>query len=235
MRFAALPNCLLAFGTLILLTLGSSRADAAPTRLSPGSSAQVTAPALMRPMDERRFDFEEPAEGVVEVAWDESPGAVLYWLQVSESEDFSALANEKQQLVVGDPPTRAEIVGLPAGGYYLRVAAVDDQGRRGTWSPLRRFSVNEGPPPAAGEGPALEITSAVAAGDMVIIHGTASSGVRIEASVNGMPGGELTVGDEGDFSMMVEANVLGQNAVTLLAVDKSGRTTTRETSFHYGG
>ncbi len=235
MRFAASPNCLPALGCLLLLAYGPSSAGAAPTRLDSGTRAAVTAPALIRPMDERRFDFEEPAEGVVELSWDACRDATLYWMQVSEAEDFSLLANEKQQLVLGDPPTRAEIVGLPPGGYYLRVAAVDDQGRRGTWSKVRRFSVNQGPPPAAGEGPALEITSAVAAGDMVIIHGTAPSGVRIEASVNGMPAGELTVGDEGDFSMMVEANVLGQNAVTLLAVDKSGRTTTRETSFHYGG
>ena len=34
---------------------------------------------------------------------------------------------------------------------------------------------------------------------------------------------------------MLDANTLGRNVVRILAVDKRGRTSTRETSFNYGG
>lgn len=219
----------------LTLLLAAFSAAAAPTRISLGSSSEVSAPGQTRPMDERRFDFEKPAEEVIELAWSELPRAALYQVQISGSDDFSSPLNERQQLVLGEPATRAELSGLPAGGYYWRVAGVDSQGRRGTWSSVRRFSVNEGPPPATGEGPPLKISSAVPAGDRVIISGTTVAGVRVEASVNGEAAGDIPVNDSGEFSAMLDANVLGRNVVRLIAVDERGRSSTAETSFHYGG
>lgn len=230
------PSRLLLVAIATSVILGSPASTAArTTRISLGSDAQVTAPALRRPLDERRFDFEEPAEGVVEISWDECRGAALYRVQVSEKEDFSEPLNRSHQLVLVDRETRVEFVGLPAGGYYVLVAAIDGEGRQGSWSPLRRFSVNQGAPPPAGEGPALVITDSVPAGAMVIVHGTTAPGVRVEASVNGVRSGEIIVGEGGAFSMMVEANSIGQNSVELLAIDKSGRSSTAATSFYYGG
>lgn len=225
--------CLLAFALPVLVTTAPS--SLAGTRIDLKAKSSVTAPALSRPMDERRFDFEDPAAGIVEMAWDASRGAALYRLQVSAKDDFSEPTNRNHQLVLGEHETRAEIAGLPAGGYYVRVAAIDSEGRQGSWSPVRRFSVNQGAPPATGEGPALVITNTVAAGSMVIVHGTATAGVRVEASVNGVLTNEVTVGDEGSFSLMVEANTIGRNAVKLMAIDRSGRSTTQDTSFYYGG
>ena len=232
---ALFPSFPLSPFLVLLLPLGATGARAEPTRILVGSAATLATPIPTRPMEDRRFDFELPAQGLVELAWEAAPGALFYQLQVAVGGDFSALANESQQLVLGEPATRVELVGPPAGAYSWRVAAIDDQGRRGPWSRIRRFSVNEGPPPAEGEGPELEIGSAVPLGSKVLVRGTATTEGRVEAWVNGVPSGEVPVGEGGEFSVMLDANQIGRNLVRLVAMDKRGQTTIRQTSFYFSG
>lgn len=210
-------------------------AAAAPVQIGLSASADIQPPLATRPMEQRRFDFEEPSTGTVPFAWEAVSGAALYQVQVSAEKDFSELKNPAQQFVLGGDTTEAQITGLPEGAYYWRIAAIDREGRRSAWSRQRGFSVNEGPPPAAGDGPSLTIASTTPAGIKCIVRGITSADGRLEIWVNGVPGGDVPIGEGGEFSALVDANQIGKNKIRLIAIDRSGSTAVAETSFHYHG
>ena len=226
---------LLAIALLLGLAPAAPPAARAAVRLETSPAADVPPPMTTRPMNQRRFDFEDPSQGTITLAWEAVPGAKLYQVQLSRSEGFAELLNPSHQFVLGDGATSAELAGLPEGGYYWRVAAIDGKGRRGHWSRVTLFSVNEGPPPAADEGPQLQISSTTPVGDKAIVKGRTNTDGRLEAWVNGVPAGDVPIAGDGEFSVMLDANLIGKNVVRLIAVDKRGSVTYAETSFRYSG
>ena len=72
-------------------------------------------------------------------------------------------------------------------------------------------------------------------GAKAIVRGRTDTDGRLEAWVNGVPSGDVPLASGGDFSVMLDANLLGKNVVRLIAVDKRGRTSYAETSFRYSG
>ena len=129
-----------------------------------------------------------------------------------------------------------EVVGLATGGYYWRVAAVDVDGNVGPWSRVRRFSVNAGlPAGSSAKAPDLKITGQTPIGAKVLIRGMTSPDARVEAYMNGRSAGDVPVGMEGDFSVMLDATAVGRNAIRLVAVNKEGGSAEAETEYWYSG
>ena len=72
------------------------------------------------------------ADTVFEVTWAGVPGSVYYELHESPTPDFDL---EKVRATrIYHPSQKVALPGRPAGRYYYRVKAVDEQGESSMWS-----------------------------------------------------------------------------------------------------
>ncbi len=217
---------------LLLATLSSSAAADVPLIRLAGE-AKLLAPEPTRPMRGRRFDEKNPEITKFGFSWAAVEGASKYLFQVDEESTFHAPLNSSAQVVSA---TSCQVVGFEKGGYFWRVAALDGFGNVGPWSPVSRFSINTGLPGSGDdEPPKLEIADHTQIGHSIIITGSVETDGRLEAYVNGTHVDDVSVMDDGDFSITVDAEKVGDNTVRLVALKRSGATTYREVTFHFEG
>jgi peptidyl-prolyl cis-trans isomerase B (cyclophilin B) len=147
------------------------------TRIGIDTSMTPT-PVLRTPQADARY-----VASNVALTWDSVPGAVLYYLQISRTEDFSAI-----DTTIATTLTRYMPGNLKLGrtSYYWRVGATNG-GRDGGFSPIRKFTtsilVPRGVAPATGS--TVETTSPVLSWNRV--EGATSYRVQLSTRVTYTP------------------------------------------------
>jgi hypothetical protein len=179
----------------------------------------VPPPTLLNPTENQVFQA-SPGR-TVELGWEAQPDAAAYQLQVSRSRLFSSLEIDARRPV----PTAATRV-TDEGSFYWRVASIDAQGRRGPFSPFRRFRV-VGAVSASGTGivdktpPQLELKKPFRIGGAYyLFEGKVEPGASVFLNDE-----ELGVESDGTFKKLVSFSKVGWNTVIIRAVDPSANQT----------
>jgi hypothetical protein len=172
-------------------------------------------PRLLAPTDQNIFVYTSPKDMSTTLAWEKMPQAALYHLQLSERALFSDPILDKADIKV----STVELPGLPPAAYYWRVAAVDDQGRPGPWSPARKFRITttEVRDRSDKTPPALSITEFTQNGPFLIVNGKTEPGATLWVDDE-----KIDVDETGVFFQVVRLKKEGANQVRIVAQDRAG-------------
>jgi hypothetical protein len=181
----------------------------------------ISPPILVSPADNQVF--QAGRDRSVALSWQPLPEAGSYRLQVSRSRLFSSLEIDARRA-----GTSATTRVTDQGAFYWRVATVDRDGRRGPFSPFRRFRVVGGigtgspgtsdkTPPILDLKPPFRI-----GGQYYMLEGKVEPGASVFFDDE-----EIAVETDGSFRKLVSFNKVGRNAVVVRAVDPSGNQTIR--------
>lgn len=173
------------------------------------------APRPLSPDD----NLERDRRGELVLAWEQVESAARYALQVSRNQLFA------DTLIDVDQRTKpSATLGLRGeGSFAWRVAAIDGEGRRGPWSPARRFRVKLQEESGASdrlrdnEPPALALDEIQAYGSLFIVAGRTEPGATV--TVRGEP---VTVDSDGSFAKTIQVFDRGWNFVEVAAKDAYG-------------
>ncbi len=183
-----------------------------------GKEPILAAPALVEPIDQRVFVFEEGKPAVTTLKWNKVAGASSYRLQISQQPLFGLLLLDK-------PDIASNSVALPdlaAGSYYWRVSARDSSGTEGAFSETRKFRIGsereQGPQDKTP--PPLQIIDFLPSGALVIIKGRTEPAATV--AIDGQP---VDVYDDGTFTAVVKMKHDGPNTLEILAQDTAGNET----------
>jgi hypothetical protein len=176
-------------------------------------------PTLLSPIENQVFQA-TPGR-TIGLAWDERTDATAYQLQVSRSRLFSSVEIDARR----DSPGAKTRVS-DEGAFYWRVASIDGEGRRGPFSPFRRFRVVGGGT-AAGAAvvdktpPQLTLKRPFRiGGQYYLFEGKVEPGASVFLNDE-----ELGVESDGSFKKLVTFNKVGWNTVIVRAVDPSANQT----------
>jgi len=145
------------------------------------------------------------------------PVALLAWSEVELGEsyrlsvDFNVTRDDVMLSIAFDESgltaTNHALTDLELGKYYWRVAAVNEGGMQGRYSPLFRFSVIEPPAPERAP-PVLVVDALEALGPVAHLAGRTDPGASLT-----LDGHRVRVGPDGTFAVFFKrehANVLVQ-------------------------
>lgn len=176
-------------------------------------------PALLNPTENQVFQA-SPGR-TVDLVWEDEPLAASYQLQVSRSRLFSSLEIDARR-----PAETASTRVSDEGAFYWRVASIDAEGRRGPFSPFRRFRMVGGGS-ASGSGmvdktpPQLELKRPFRiGGQYYLFEGKVEPGASVFLNDE-----ELGVESDGSFKKLVSFSKVGWNTVIIRAVDPSANQT----------
>jgi len=173
------------------------------------------APKLLRPPE----NLERTGRGELILAWDRVDKASRYALQVARNQLFlDNIIDTDQRL------KRSATISLRGEGSFVwRTAAIDEEGRRGPWSAVRRFRVSldeeedRSTGPQDREPPRLALNQVQPYGSLFIISGQTEPGALV--SVRGEP---VTVDADGTFAKTLQVHDRGWNFVEIRAKDAYG-------------
>lgn len=173
------------------------------------------APRPLVPSDQRIFVYAAPGDASTTLGWEPVPDATTYHLQLSQRSLFSALLVDKRDVRT----SAVELPGLPADGYYWRVATIDSVGRVSRFSSVRKFKISTR---ALREGsdrvpPPLAVQDFITNGPYVILNGKTEAGATVWVE-----GERIDVDDDGVFYAVVRLKREGANQVQLVAQDPAG-------------
>lgn len=176
-------------------------------------------PALLNPTENQVF--QAGRDRTIALVWEVQPQAVTYQLQVSRSRLFSSLEIDARRQE-SSATTRVN----QEGSFYWRVASIDAAGRRGPYSPFRRFRVVGGGS-ASGSGmvdktpPRLDLKKPFRIGGAYFLfEGKVEPGASVFLNDE-----ELGVESDGSFKKLVSFSKVGWNTVIIRAVDPSANQT----------
>jgi len=204
-------------GNAVKLAVGEKLTATPQGALSPVKKLLMP-PAMITPADNQVFPV--TADSRVQFSWDAVPGTSGYVLQVSRSRLFTSLEiNSKRQKTTASARVTAE------GAFYWRVASTGPSGDIGPFSAFRRFRVNggghEGAPALATPAPALQLKRPYPiGGPFYMIEGTTDPGATVLINDE-----EADVDASGHFKKLVSFNKVGQNVVTVKAINAAGKQT----------
>ena len=175
-------------------------------------------PSLLDPVDQRVFLAEGASGPDTCLRWARVNGAVRYRLQIARSTLFGDLLLDRADL----HSSCVQLPGLPEGGYYWRVSALDGGDVESPFSETRKFRVA-----GAREGriddrepPNLQLLDFLPSGHLVIISGRTEPGAVL--SVGGQA---IDVYEDGAFTAVVRLKREGRNDLEIVAQDRSGNET----------
>ncbi|HUP63890.1 MAG TPA: hypothetical protein VM557_01245 [Thermoanaerobaculia bacterium] len=175
-------------------------------------------PQLLTPVENQVF--QSGGDPVVALQWEPNSEAGAYVLQVSRSRLFSSLEIDSRRST-----TRASAKVTDQGSFYWRVASIGSDGRRGPFSPFRRFRVVGGSraPGAVVDKtpPSLELKKPFRfGGQYYLFEGKVEPGASLFVDDE-----EIPVETDGTFKKLISFSKLGWNTVVVRAVDPSGNQT----------
>jgi hypothetical protein len=193
------------------LTMSGDRIDSR-TRLLPS-------PGLVAPGDQWTFNHPDPEQDVTSLRWEEVKGARHYHLQVSDGALFSRNIYERTDLA----EATVDLEGLPAGGYYWRVACRDGDGVEGPWSMARKFRIisKQLGPSHDVTPPELVLEEFIQSGPMVILAGKTEPGAQLWITSHGTTK-RVDVDGSGRFTTVLKLTREGQNQIQVRAQDAAG-------------
>ena len=200
-----------------------------PFELGPGEGAVVrehgvvrkalpAEPVLVRPADGASLVFAADARRGVVFEWEAPAGATRVHVQLALDPDCTRLYEERES--AAGEPLRLE---LPPGAYYWRAAALDDDGLRGEFSPVRSFGVvvDDTPPDLEIEGWRLG-----GGGRTLTLWGRAEDAVNLVVGAGPVP-----LSGDGGFEATVPTGAY-DGAVPLVARDAAGNSREYRLVFH---
>ncbi|MCH9650911.1 MAG: FecR domain-containing protein [Deltaproteobacteria bacterium] len=179
------------------------------------------APELREPTD----NFERRQRGGrLSLRWAPVVGAEGYALQVSRNQLFveNLIEDDNRRKNTATLDVRGE------GSFAWRVAAINGQGRRGPWSPSRKFRVSASSNDSANRTtedkipPGLSLNNVQTYGSIFIISGSTEAGA--EVTVRSEP---VTVEANGEFAKTLQVYDNGWSFVEVRAKDAYGNVTKR--------
>ncbi|HEY0590668.1 MAG TPA: FecR domain-containing protein [Thermoanaerobaculia bacterium] len=206
-------------GEAVQLTAGKQVEATPGGDLSPVRDVAAP-PALLNPTENQVF---QAAPGrTIELVWETSPQAAAYQLQVSRSRLFSSLEIDARRTA-----TSASARVTDEGSFYWRIASIDASGRRGPFSPFRRFRVVGGGTSSGGTAisdktpPQLQLKRPFRIGGAYyLFEGKVEPGASVFLNDE-----ELAVESDGSFKKLVSFSKVGWNTVIIRAVDPSANQT----------
>jgi len=176
-------------------------------------------PALLEPADKLELPVERTKS--VALAWQATPGAQRYALQVSRNRLFVDNVID----VDGRVKTTATLGVRGPGTFSWRVAAVSRDGLAGQWSEPRTFKLAVLRRAAADQDkapPPLEVDEVQSYGSIFIVGGKTEPGAVV--TVNGE---QVNVAADGSFTKTVQLTNEGWSFVEIKSRDVAGNETVR--------
>lgn len=155
----------------------------------------------------------------ITLSWEKLEEAVAYIIQVSQSAFFIE-PNEKKITKNSIP-----IMGFEPGDYYWRVKAIDNKGDESPWSMATKFRVltTEEMERLDKIPPQLNVKADTPLGNQCIITGQTEPGCTVI-----IEGETITPDSDGSFTTTVSLKYVGENIVSVQAVDPAGNETTKK-------
>ena len=218
-------------GTRVRTAQGATQVLERAQRVRGGTDGTLTPPTAVllppepkEPLDNRIFSSDKEQDKLIVFQWLPAEGATGYRFQIGLNDLFVPVLNAgDQERIAG---TTVELDAPPPQTYYWRVAAVDRAGVDGQWSEVRRFSIRGGRQVGMPEPPKIEIVEKVDFADRVILTGKTQQYVSLEAYLNGHKyGPDISIGENGDFQVLITLAQEGKNVIELVAHDTYGQET----------
>ena len=190
-------------------------------KLEKGKEAEkieiLPSPKHIEPVINKAFLFNPNLK--VTLTWEKLEGAVSYVVQVSQS-IFFIEPNEKKLA-----KNYINISGFEPADYYWRVKAIDKTGNESPWSNPTKFRVLTSDEMERLDKipPILNIKADTPLGNKCIISGQTEPGCTVI-----IEGETITPGPDGSFTTTVSLKYVGENIVSVQAVDPAGNETTKK-------
>jgi hypothetical protein len=214
-------------GTGIRIFEGSGRAETTAgqqIQLGSNEGVQVAAngvagakaalpgmPVLVAPPDNTEVAYPDPARAITLLTWNGVEGAESYRVTVDYSRAFARPLIDRQ----GYEGTQMQLRGLETSTYFWKVAAVDENGLEGSFTPAARFSLLKAPPSAVAPPP-LEVDTLELRGNILHVRGRTAPGATL--TLNDL---RIEVQSDGSFNefVMFEGDGAATVALRATAVD----------------
>lgn len=174
-------------------------------------------PDLIDPANLKQLAVADPLKELVLLSWREVSGAKYYHLLLSDTALFSEPAVDFK---LSFRDTSVRVSGLAERTYFWKVAAIDQDGREGQFSRVRRFRVitaslqlkhfDVDPPKLSVDNPQLS-------GNIALVRGKTEPGVLLTLN-----GEQVSVDNDGGFFHPVILTHAGKNELVFVAQDTSG-------------
>jgi len=214
--------------TGIRIFQGSGRAETTTgqqIRLTSNEGVQVAAngtagakttlppvPVLTAPPDKTEVAYPDPSRAITLLMWNGVDGAKSYRVMVDYSAAFARPLYDRQ----GYEGTQMALRGLEISSYYWKVAAVDESGVEGSFSPASSFSLLKAPPSAASPPPLVADTLELR-GNILHVRGRTAPGATL--TLNDL---RIEVQSDGSFNEFVMFEGGGTATVVLRATALNG-------------
>lgn len=155
----------------------------------------------------------------ITLSWEKIEGAASYVVLVSQS-IFFVEANEAKRT-----KNYVNIAGVEPGDYYWKVKAIDKNGDGSPWSMPTKFRIltSEEMERLDKIPPFLDVKADMPLGNQCIINGKTEPGCTVI-----IEGETITPNADGNFTTTVSLKLVGENIVSVQAVDPAGNETTKK-------
>lgn len=177
----------------------------------------LPSPKLLEPPLNKAFLYSPNLR--IKLVWEKIEGALYYVVQVSSSSLFVYVNEDKRT------KNYVNIEGAEPGDYYWRVKAVDQNGNSSQFSMYQKFRVltSQEMEKLDKVPPQLEVKAAPPLGNQCIIEGRTEPGAIVI-----IEGETITPNVDGTFSTIISLRYVGENLITVQAVDPAGNETVKK-------
>ncbi len=169
-------------------------------------------PVLVAPPDNTEVAYPDPSRAVTLLTWNGVAGARSYRVAVDYSGAFARPLIDRQ----GYEGTQMQLPGLETSTYYWRVAAENEDGVEGSFTPAARFSVLKAPPTAVSPPP-LVVDTLELRGNILHVRGRTAPGATL--TLNDL---RIEVQPDGSFNEFVMFEGGGAATVAVRATAVTG-------------
>jgi hypothetical protein len=131
-------------------------------------------PVLVAPPDNTEVAYPDPTRATTLLTWQGVEGARAYRVTVDYSRAFARPLVDRQ----GYEGTQMQLRGLETSTYYWRVAAVNENGVEGSFTPAASFSLLKAPPSSLPPPP-LEVDTLELRGNILHVRGRTAPGATL--------------------------------------------------------
>lgn len=177
----------------------------------------LPSPKHIEPVINKAFLFSPKLR--ITLSWEKIEEAISYVVQVSPT-SFFIEPNEARKT-----KNYVNIAGVEPGDYYWRVKAIDSKGNDSPWSTPQRFRVLTSAEMERLDKtpPSLNVRADTPLGNQCIIEGKTEPGCAII-----IEGETITPNTDGSFRTTVSLKYVGENIISVQAVDPAGNETTKK-------
>lgn len=177
----------------------------------------LPSPKHIEPVINKAFLFSSKLR--ITLSWEKVEGAVSYVVQVSPTSLFVEPSEAKRT------KNYVNIEGFEPGDYYWKVKAIDSKGNDSPWSIPQKFRVltSEEMERLDKVPPILNVKADTPLGNQCIIEGMTEPGCSVI-----IEGETITPNTDGSFRTTVSLKYVGENIISVQAVDPAGNETTKK-------